>query len=91
MFLLNWIRCRETKVKMNLQGLYDSYQCEICMKEDESQEHIYNCREILKRKENENVEDFEKILHGSVKEQVEVAKAFRDNMEIKENILRQKW
>ena len=46
---------------MNLQGLYDSYQCEICMKEDESQEHIYNCREILKRKENENVEDFEKI------------------------------
>ena len=84
------LRCRETKVKMNLQGLYDSYQCEICMKEDESQEHIYNCREILKRKENENVEDFEKILHGSVKEQVEVAKAFRDNMEIKEKILSQK-
>ena len=26
------LRCRETKVKMNLQGLYDSHQCEICMK-----------------------------------------------------------
>ena len=44
----------------------------------------------MKRKENQNVEVFEKIFNGSVKEQVEVAKAFRDNMEIKEKILSEK-
>ena len=33
---------------MNVKGLYDTYQCEVCMNEDESQKHIYRCPEILR-------------------------------------------
>ena len=32
------IRFREVKVKMNLQGLYDSFECEMCKEEVETQE-----------------------------------------------------
>ena len=42
------IRCREVKAKMNLQGLYDSYECEMCKEEVETQEHVYRCKEIWK-------------------------------------------
>ena len=40
------IRCREVKVKMNLQGLYDSFECEMCIEEVENQERVYRCKEI---------------------------------------------
>ena len=42
------LRCRETKVKMNLKSWYDTYECTVCLDEDESQEHVYKCTEILK-------------------------------------------
>ena len=86
------MRCREMKVKMNLKGAYDTFECEVCQDEDETQEHVYNCKEIWKLKEydNENIPEYEKILHGSVKEQIAVAIIFEENMKIKENLLYQK-
>ena len=32
-------KMRATHVKMNLKGLYDTYECGVCLKEGESREH----------------------------------------------------
>ena len=78
------IRCREVKVKMNLQGLYDSFECEMCKEEVETQEHVYRCREIWKlSKHGENdFSEYERIMNGNVEEQVEIARIFQENMKI---------
>ena len=44
------IICREMKVKMNLKGAYDTFECEVCQDEDETQELVYSCKEIWKIK-----------------------------------------
>ena len=77
------IRCREVKVKMNLQGLYDSFECEMCMKEDETQEHVYKCKEIRKLRNNvENDKEYERIMNGNTEEQVAIARVLQENMKI---------
>ena len=40
------MRCKVVNVKMNLQGIYDTYECKVCLHENESQEHVYQCKEI---------------------------------------------
>jgi hypothetical protein len=49
------LRSRVTYLKLNYKGIYDSYECEACGLEDESQEHIFKCNEILKRTKEQNV------------------------------------
>ena len=73
---------------MNMQQLYDTHECSICMKENETQEHIYKCEEIwkLREKNYEKIIEYEKILTGNVMEKLEIAKIFKENMKIKENI-----
>ena len=59
--------------------------------EDESQEHILLCNEILKMQKEENankIPSYEKILNGTVKEQLEIAKSFIKKMKIIEKIRR---
>ena len=31
------MRCKVLNVKMNLQGIYDTYECKVCLQENESQ------------------------------------------------------
>ena len=64
-------RCRVIHVKINLKGLYDTYECGICLKEDESQEHIYKCTEILKLKEinDDKIPEYWKIMEGTTEEE----------------------
>ena len=78
------IRCREVKVKMNLQGSYDSFECEMCKEEVEPQEHVYRCREIWKlSKHGENdFSEYERIMNGNVEAQVAIARIFQENMKI---------
>ena len=33
------LRCRVTKVKMNMKSWYETYECTVCLDEDESQEY----------------------------------------------------
>ena len=35
--LIFQLRCQVIKLKINLKGLYDTYECAVCMDEDESQ------------------------------------------------------
>ena len=83
------LRSRVTNLKTNLQGMYDSYECTACGKEDENQKHILECEEILKRnKELKEYPVYEKIFEGNVNEQIYIAKIFQENMQIKENMMK---
>ena len=42
------LRTQMTNVKMNLRGIYENFQCEICFEEDESQQHIMECSKLNK-------------------------------------------
>ena len=88
MQLIFKMRCRVTEIRNNLKGLYDSYECEVCNKEEETQEHILNCKEINKVENNEKRIEYEKLFDGSVKDKLEIAKLFKQNFEIRKEIMK---
>ena len=81
------LRCRMTKIKTNFKGIYETFECDAYGKFEEDQEHILKYQ-ILKNmnKEYEEIPEYEKLLIGSVKDQLIFAKVFKQNMKILENI-----
>ena len=77
-----------TNVKVNSKYLYETYECTMCSIEEESSEHIYLCNEIWnkKGKSKENIPNFERILNGSIKEKIEIAKIFNENMKMLDKV-----
>ena len=78
------MRCRVTKVKMNMKGSFHDYECKSCLKENESQDHIYHCSEIWKirnEKKNEQ-ENYENIYVGDTMQKLNVARIFEKNLRI---------
>ena len=71
-----------TNVKMNLRGMYEKFQCEICYKEDKSQQHKMECRK-LNEIINVNI-DFTKIENGNSNQMVAIARKFKRNIEIRD-------
>ena len=71
----------------NFKGIYDTFECDACGKFEEDQEHILKCQ-ILKNmnKEYEEIPEYEKLFIGSVKDQLIIAKVFKENMKILESI-----
>ena len=80
------IRSKVLNVKMNRKNQYETFECKVCLVEDESQEHVYECRKIweLKQKNNMEVPKYEEILWGKASEMIEVEKILRENMKILE-------
>ena len=77
-----------TDTKVNFKGLYNTYECDICEIEEESQEHILTCKEIQNvNSENIGSIEYKKIFSGKISEQLGIARKFYENMKIKENIL----
>ena len=81
------MRSRMTEVKKNYRGKYDNIECDLCNEEEESQEHILKCKEIMKNENKVEVPEYDKLLDGSVKFQLEIAKMFNENMKKKKEIL----
>ena len=79
------LRCRVTKVKENLKGIYDSLECGACGKEDENQKHIIICEELNRDKNIKEVK-YENIFNGTVTEQLKIAMIFKENMDALENM-----
>ena len=81
------MRSNMTNVKMNRKKLHKTHECNACLKENETQEHIYSCIEILKITGNkeEKCPKYEKIMNGSRRDQLKIAKIFKENMKIIEN------
>ena len=81
------IRCQVINVKMNMKTQYSTYECSICQEENESQKHIYECKEILKKKNDKSeMMNYEEIMNGNVDEKYVVARNFRENMKIFEEM-----
>ena len=83
------LSCRVTELKTNLKGIYDSYECSVCGKEEESQAHIIECEIISKLIENrkddcenndkeESIDD-EEIFGNNVKKLVKSGYSSRTN------------
>ena len=83
------IRSKTLNVKMNKKGQFESFECEVCNKEDETQEHIYQCKEIRKHieKKESKVPDYENILIGDTKAKIEVARYMNRNLRIYSDVV----
>ena len=80
------LRTRMTDIKMNYKGIYDSFECSACKKEEESQAHIFESKEIAKKNEEVYKLEYDKIFEGKVEEQVEIARIFKKLMKIKDKM-----
>ena len=72
---------------MNMQGMYDTFECEACKTESESQRHILQCNILLQNNEQSkemNIPEYERLFDGSVDEQLQLSKMFSSNMKILE-------
>ena len=69
---------------MNFKGMYEDFLCEICYDENESQEHTIKCKKIEK-KDTMKLK-FSKIVNGNVNQMVEIARKFKENIEIRDKI-----
>ena len=74
------MRCKVTIVKMNLKGQYENFECEACLLEEESQEHVYKCEEILKQQNDKP--EYERIMWGNVNDKIKGTKIFNEKMNI---------
>ena len=41
------IRSNMTNAKMNKKNLYKTHECTVCLKENETQQHIYICKKTI--------------------------------------------
>ena len=73
-----------TDVKVNMKGIYDTYECNLCKREEESIE-IRNMNS-----DTDNMIKYDNLFNGKVNDQVEIARVFKENTEIKERILNKK-
>ena len=80
------IRCRNLNLKMNMKNQYDSYECLVCLNEDESQEHVYICEEISKYQSivNSETPKYQQIFNGTVNEKLKVARNMKEKLRIRE-------
>ena len=62
--------------------------CDLCDQEEETQEHLFRCTEILKRKVEIERNDYEKIFNGTIHDQILMTRIFRENMKIRDEILK---
>ena len=75
-----------TDMKMYYKGIYDSFECSACKEEEESQAHMFECKEIAKKCQEVYKVEFEKIFDGKVNEQVEIARIFEKLIKIKDKM-----
>ena len=60
--------------------------------EEESKEHILNCKEILKtRKDDEKPPEYKNLFKGNTSLQLDVAKYFDENMRRRKKMLNNGW
>ena len=81
------LRSRVEDVKINFRGKYEELECELCKEEDESQEHILKCKEILKTMDTNEIPEYENLFEKNVTKQLEIARMFNENMKRKKKLL----
>ena len=59
--------------------------CSACGLEEETQDHVIICSKLTKNKGDMNVK-YEKLFNGTVSEKLMIAKMFKENYEVLENM-----
>ena len=77
------LRSEVTAVKMNFKRMNESYECEMCDEELETQKHLLECTKLSNMNENSDVyiPSYEKLLDGTPSEKIEIARLFKANMD----------
>ena len=80
------IRSKVMDLKMNMKGNHEKFECSVCFLEEESQEHVYQCKNIwkIKKQSDSNIPKYEEILWGDVTQKLKVARMLKENMKIRE-------
>ena len=68
-----------------LNALFDDMSCSACGLEEETQDHVIICSKLTKNKGDMNVK-YEKLFNGTVNEKLIIAKMFKENYEVLENM-----
>ena len=80
---------------MNQKNSYESYECEACKIEDESQEHVLECKKIIEMQKADDNEGekpaYEKLMNGNVLEKVWISKLFSKKLKVIERLRKEKW
>ena len=76
-------------MKISFRGKFESLECDLCKEIDENQEHLLQCKEILKNREGDTKQlKYENIFENNVKKQAEIAEQFEENIKIRQKILK---
>ena len=69
-----------------MKGMFDEMDCRACGMEEETQIHvIQDCKILNKNRGDMNIK-YEKLFNGTVSEKLIIAKIFKENYEIIENL-----
>ena len=79
------MRCMVSDVKGNFKWKYENVNCENC-EEEEDQEHIISCN-MIKDSKKEEMPRYDEILKNNVKNQIQIAKKFIENMKIRKKMI----
>ena len=79
------MRCRVTEVKNNMKGSYENLECTACGLEEENQKHILECKILNINGKYEEVK-YEKLFNGRVSEKLIIARKFKENFDMLENM-----
>ena len=72
------LRCRVTETKTNFKDVFDSYECDLCGQENESQQHILKCPELrIKEEELAEIPEYGKLFDGKLTDQLKLANIFK--------------
>ena len=65
---------------------YDSFECLVCTSENETHDHIYECKEIinLKNFKHSEIPKYQEIFNGNVHKKILVARILKENLEIRD-------
>ena len=86
------MRSRVTDLKTNFKGKYESFECDVCKIDDETQKHIIECKEIIKeKKEDKELPEYEELYKRNVQNQVIIARHFLENMKIRKKLKNRKY
>ena len=90
--LLFQIRSRMLNIKMNMKSKYkDNLKCEICEKEDESQEHMLECTELVKGNDIiMYIPEYGEIFEEDIDDQLYVSRLINQNMKIRQVIINER-
>ena len=53
---------------MNMKGNFENFECSVFLLEDETQDHVYQCKQIrkMKKQSDSKIPKYEEILWGDV-------------------------